>query len=110
MQKKQQETLGLYGLAMILLWPLALWWQGWAASTLWAWFIVPHFCVAALPVGVAIGMLLLARLASGHRDHLKPYDQWSHEEKLNHARTCLIGMAYRPALALLVGWLTLRLF
>lgn len=73
-------------------------WRGFVAVKLWAWFVVPQFGLAPLPIAIAIGLSLLVSLPTPTRVHS------SEEDSKQEARN-LITALLSPALALLMGWI-----
>ena len=89
---------GLFGLAA-----LGSIWSGYVLTILWAWFVVPTFGLPPLALAPAIGLAVVVSYLT-HQYHpkaAKPDGEGKWDE------TCrVIGhMAFKPAMALLVGWI-----
>ena len=70
--------------------------EGWVATKLWAWFVIPQFHLAPLPITIAIGLSLLV---SVYR-----YSPSIPEEKGRDWKPFAMIMA-KPILLLGMGWI-----
>jgi len=77
--------------------------QGWALSTLWAWFIVPLFGVPLMPVGYAIGVSLLVGTLLFNTS--TPKSNMTTSEQIG----LVIGKVFvAPILSVFMGWIVLQ--
>ncbi len=87
--------------------PFGVAWSGYVLSILWGWFLVPVFAVPVLSVPAAIGVALVVSYLThqffescveneGRKDFTKRI--WHH-----------VGfLLFKPAIALLMGWIVMK--
>ena len=96
-------TYAVFGLVAIALATACALWGGFAAATLWGWFVVP-LGVPDVSVLHAMGLTLALRALAGFSGKPQPdktEDKMVALRKLGH----VLGVAtVAPALALAVGW------
>lgn len=85
------------GLIVLVFGPI---WSGYVLSILWKWFLVPTFTLPQLSIPTAIGVTLVVSYLTFHDLH-EPEDKASLDVKL--VRSLIIAF-FRPAIALLFGW------
>ena len=76
-------------------------WSGYALTILWAWFIVPTFSLAPLTLPAAIGFAIVAAYLT-HQYMPKTKQDGS---KLDETLRALAHTAFKPAFALVAGWI-----
>jgi membrane protein implicated in regulation of membrane protease activity len=87
-------TMGLLALGAI--------WSGYVLTILWAWFIVPTFGLPPLALAPAIGLAVVASYLT-HQYMPKVTKEGDKWDQMGHA---FGHMALKPAMALLIGWIT----
>lgn len=77
-------------------------WSGYALSVLWSWFIVPKFNLPALDIPTAIGIALVVDYMTK-----QSYSGLAKSEDHSIRRTAIEAL-FRPAFALLFGWIVTK--
>jgi hypothetical protein len=72
--------------------------HGWVLTKLWAWFIVPQFGLAPLPLTIAIGLSILV-------NYIKPGPLDYAKDPASSSQSRLISHLLHPVFALLFGWI-----
>ena len=78
----------------VLLIPILLW-NGWAASTLWGWFIVPTFNAPAISITQAAGVALVVGVFRAKISSPKDEMKWS---------TRIVAIIIGPPISVGLGW------
>ena len=89
---------GVLGLAVI-----GAIWSGYVLTILWAWFVVPTFGLPPLALAPAIGLAVVVSYLT-HQYHPKPAKP-DDDGKWDETARVIAHMVFRPAIALLVGWI-----
>ena len=76
-------------------------WSGYALTILWAWFIVPTFGLPALNLPAAIGFAIVAAYLT-HQYMPKTKQEGG---KWDEMLRVLAHTAFKPAFALVAGWI-----
>jgi hypothetical protein len=85
---------GLIAMAVVLVIPLLVFFDGLVLKTLWVWFLVP-IGLPAIGVATAIGVSIIAHMLAASTEGKKDEEEgWGH----------IIGVLLRPGWALLFGW------
>jgi len=96
----------LSGVAMLVLWPVAIVLWGYCMLALWGWFVVPLW-PSAPRVGAAqfVGVRLVAALWTGYRPPDKKVEE---AEGFALLRLALVRSFGMPLLILVMGWIVHR--
>lgn len=87
-------------LYMLVVIPASLIWNGFVLTKLWLWFAVPMFGVAPLTIPAAIGIAMMVSYLT-HQ-----YQQENKEEDgIERMIKQTLLMIFKPAVALLFGWI-----
>ena len=89
---------GLFGLAA-----LGAIWSGYVLTILWAWFVVPTFGLPALAIAPAIGLSVVAGYLT--HQYIPKAAKPAGEGKWEETGRVVASMVFKPAFALLVGWI-----
>ena len=76
-------------------------WSGYALTILWAWFIVPTFGLPALNLPAAIGFAIV----SAHLTRQYMLQTKQEGSKWDETLRALSHTAFKPAFALVAGWI-----
>lgn len=89
---------GLFGLAA-----LGAIWSGYVLTILWAWFVMPIFGLPALAIAPAIGLAVVAGYLT--HQYVPKAAKPDGDGKWDETGRAIAHMAFKPAFALLVGWI-----
>lgn len=93
MSDTESKMLSCLGVIALLIITIAL--QGWVASVLWAWFVVPLFNAPTLSIAYAIGLSVSARVLVG-------WSTGKNDDEFAEAAAKAIGY---PLIVLAYGWI-----
>lgn len=100
MSKDKQAILGCFSLIVLAF--VGVVFSGYVISTLWSWFVVNLFDIPALSIPYAIG---LTSLVSMFQPITKPEKNES-DDVFKIVAEAWAKVLFKPALALLIGWIT----